>query len=343
MIQIKYVVLAAFALGACAVGPQPVDAGTQPVAPAADAGTDAGLPPGTTVYPIVVDGIPEPDGGLAPIVVHAGTQAVYCTEVHLGNAEPIQVIGFQSQQAKGGHHIILVENDKDVPDGPPVQCGQSEAINPKNGSMIYISQIEQDSQLFPPGVGMTLPAHASLMLQLHYIDATPADLTLSSTVDVLAGPPGSITKVAAPMLFYDSGLQVTPGDSSAHAGCVPLSQQDEPVDVFMLAGHMHSHGIDFKLDFTDVDGGSSQIYETQQWDSPPEKYFAPPLLVQPGAEFDWSCSYFNADGGTITDPDEMCVTLGLYYPAPRGSMFCGAADGTNICGCIYGIPDGGVL
>ncbi len=292
----------------------------------ADAGPpDAGLP-GYTVQ-------------VGPLPVSAGTQAVYCTYLHLGNDQPIDVVGFASSQTQGGHHLILVINAADHPDAPATPCSQGEALDPRKGSMIYASQVAQDSQWFPPQVGMHLPAHASLMLQTHYIDATPNDLQVSSSVTLLAGQPGSVQIPAAPLLFYDQSLTVPPGTSSATSSCIV--QTADPIDVFMVAGHMHSHGTSFELDFTDLDGGTQQIYQTSQWDSPPEKDFTPPLRAQPGSTFTWTCSYFNPDGGTIDQPDEMCVTGGAFYPAPQGSLVC-VADGTTGCFCANGlVPDAG--
>lgn len=310
---------------------------------ASDAGVDAGpdgggLPPDVTTYPISV----------GPLPVQAGTQIVYCTYLHLGNPAPIDIVGFTSTQTLGGHHLILVQNEKDQPDSPaPWVCGQGEAIDPRKGSMLYISQVHQDQQIFPSSVGIHLPAHASLMLQVHYIDATPNDLQVSTSVDVLAGAPGSVTTSAAPALFYDNGLVVPPGLSRSFATFPNVTGQT--LDFFMLAGHMHSHGTDFQLWYQDggtvsgeLDGGNGPlIYETTNPDSPTEQFFAPPLEVPPGATFSWSCSYANLDGGTITQPDEMCAILAIYYPAPYGSLSCfaNAEDAGVPAGldcCVYG-------
>ncbi len=223
-------------LAACSGGKETPDGG--------DAGPDGGLPPGSTTYTLNV----------GPLPVSAGSQAVYCTNLHLGNDQPIDVIGFRSMQTTGGHHLILVENASDQPDGVPTPCSQSASIDPHKGSMIYGSQVAEDSQTFPTGVGMKLPAHASLMLQTHYIDATAADLQVSSSVTVIAGPPGSVNIPAAPLLFYDTGLSIPQGVSTSTASC--FVQTPAPINVFMLNGHMHSHGTNFVLDFTDVDGGT---------------------------------------------------------------------------------------
>ncbi|MHB1843788.1 MAG: hypothetical protein ACYCWW_03005 [Deltaproteobacteria bacterium] len=334
----SYLVMLA-ALAACGAPSIRSDGGIQ------DAGQDGGgLPPGTTTYSLNV----------GPLPVQAGTQIVYCTNLHLHNPQPIDVIGFSSTQTTGGHHLILVENNKDVPDSQaPWVCGQGEAINPKNGSMLYISQIEHDQQIFPTGVGIHLPANASVMLQVHYIDATPADLTVSSTVNVLAGAPGSVTIPAAPALLYDDGLVVPPGLSQSFASIPNVTGQT--LNFFMLAGHMHWHGTDFKLWYQD--GGTTSetlggdngplLYENQNTDSPTEDFLTPPLVAPPNSIMSWSCSYANWDGGTIEQPDEMCAVLGIYYPAPNGSLSCfanvpDAGLPPGFGACIYGSPaDGG--
>jgi hypothetical protein len=304
----------------------PVDSGTQQPVP------DSGIPPGTTTYNIHV----------GPLPVSAGTQAVYCTYLHLGNTQPIEVIGYTSTQTIGGHHLILVLNKTDMPDAPPTACNQSTSVDPRTGSMIYISQVDQDSQLFPPQVGVTLPANASLMLQVHYIDATANDLTVSTSVNVLAGAPGSVTIPGAPLLYYAANFSVPPGNSSTFASCV--NQNTEPLNFFMLAGHMHSHGTNFTLDFSEPDGGTTEVYQTAQWDSPKEKQFDPPLSVTLGSEFTWTCDYTNDTATTIQEPDEMCAVLGNYYPAEKGALECFALAGGSLCECAYGsgLPDGGL-
>jgi hypothetical protein len=341
----------AASLAACTAGKSPTGSGGTTgsgTSSSSSGGTyvDAGAPPGTTSYTLSV-GL-QPDGGLGcsangvcPLSVQAGTQIVYCTYMHLGNPEPIEVIGFTSTQSLGGHHVILVANNKDQPDAQPVVCGQEESINPMNGSMIYITQVHQDSQLYPPQVGMWLPANASVMMQTHFIDATPNDLMVGSEVTVLAGAPGSVTIPGAPLLVYNNDVSVPEGPSTATASCIfeagpngPNGESGANMNMFMLAGHMHSHGTDFTLNFTDLDGGDYQIYDTTIWDSPTEKLFTPPLLVQPGAAFTWTCDYFNEDGGTIVSPNEMCAVLGNYYPAYGGSMSLFYTQG--ICIPVYG-------
>ena len=317
------VALAAFlTLGACSSGERS----------ATDAGiADAGLPPGTVVY----------SHSVGPLPVSAGSQAVYCTDFHLGNDGPISVIGYSSTQTTGGHHLILVLHTTDTPDSPPTPCDQSASIDPRTGSMIYISQITQDTQLFPPTVGIQLPANASMMLQVHYIDASQSDLQVSTTVNVLAGAAGSVTQPAAPLLFYAGNFTVPPGQSSTFATCV--MSNPSPYSFFMLAGHMHSRGTNLTIDFNLYGQPPQQIYQTATWDSPREEQFDPPLIVRPQSQFTWTCDYTNTTSQTIKEPDEMCAVLGNYYPAPKGSLTCFAAAGTNVCGCVNGaVPDGGI-
>ena len=339
-------------VAACNGAQGPLDAGPQTDAgPATDAGSDAGplLPPGTSSL-ILADagldaGLSLPPGtsalalNLGPLPVTAGNQIVYCNYMHLANEAPVEVIGYTSFQTVGGHHLILTLNNTDHPDSTqPWVCGQNEAIDPRNGAMLYVSQLLTDAQIFPPGVGMTLPPHASVMFQVHYIDATASDLEVSSGITLYVGAPGAVTTQAAPLILYDKTLLVPPGMSSATANCTV--QTPAPMEIFMLAGHMHSHGTNFTLNYTGLDGGTSQIYQTGSWDSPTEKIFRPPLLAPPGSNFSWTCDYQNDTTSTISQPNEMCVVLGNYYPATQGSLFCEA----SFLGCVCSngtYPDAG--
>ena len=293
--------------------------------------TDAGLPQGTTIFTITV----------GPLPVSAGSQAVYCTNIHLGNATAIDVIGYNSTQTQGGHHLILLANKTDQADSPPVACNQSAAVDPKNGSMIYISQLAQDSQRFPDQVGMSLPVNASLMVQVHYLDATNMDLQVSTTIEVLSAAKGSVSIPAAPLLYYAAQFTVPPGTSTVTAACA--MQNPQPYSYFMLAGHMHSHGTDLRVDFTPAGGASSRIYETASWDSPQEKQFVPPLSVASGSQMNWACDFTNTTSVSVSEPNEMCAILGNYYPAAQGSLTCFALAGSSLCQCGFGgLPDGGL-
>jgi hypothetical protein len=293
--------------------------------------TDAGAPPGTTIYTINV----------GPLPVSKGSQAVYCTNIHLGNPTAIDVIGFNSVQTLGGHHVILMVNKTDQPDSAPTTCGQSTAVDPKNGSMIYISQVAQDAQRYPPQVGMSLQANASLMVQVHYLDATNMDLQVSTTIQVLAAATGTVSIPAAPLLYYAAQFSVPPGQSTVTTSCTMTNAQ--PYQFFMLAGHMHSHGTDLQINYTPVGGSSSKIYETATWDSPQEENFSPALAVPSGSQFSWTCDYNNTTTTTVNDPNEMCAILGNYYPATQGSLTCFALANTGLCQCGFGgLPDGGL-
>jgi hypothetical protein len=270
------------------------------------------FPAGTTTMPLK----------LAPLAAPRGKSVVYCTNLHLTNTQPIEVIGFVSSQTEGGHHLLLFANKTDQADSQPTPCIQQ--IDPTVWSLLYASQIPQDVQAFPATTGITIAAHQSVMLQTHYINATSGDLNVTSEVDLEIGPSGSVTVPLAPLLFYNASLQVPPGLSTSTASC-PMPAD---MNLVMVAGHMHRHGIDFTLK-AGTGSGQSQIYETHSWDSPTEKFFASPMQVANGSTMTWTCSYANNDGQLIVQPDEMCATLGNFYPAQHGALICfGTSEGT---------------
>jgi hypothetical protein len=247
--------------------------------------------------------------------------------MHLTNTQPIEVIGFESQQTEGGHHLLLFANKTDLADSAPVECTQN--LDPIKWSLLYASQIPTDTQVFPNQTGITIAPHQSVMLQTHYINATQSDLSVTSEVDLEIGAAGSVTTPLAPLLFYNADLQVPVGLSTAAATCT----MPQDLKVIMLAGHMHRQGTDFKLALATGGGSPQQVYETTTWDSPQEKLFATPLDAPQGSAFTWTCSYNNPTNATISQPDEMCATLGNFYPATHGALLCfGSSNG---CFCTF--------
>jgi len=306
--------LACLALALCVA----CDSSTGGTSGGSTGGTTGGsFPAGTVTMPLTLDPLPVP----------AGQQKVYCTNMHLTNTEAIQVIGFQSQQSEGGHHLLLFANKTDQPDAAPVECTQN--LDPTVWTLLYASQIPMDTQVFPPQTGITIAPHQSVMLQTHYINATSNDLNVTSEVDLKIGPTGSVTIPLAPLLFYNLGLQVPVGLSTAVSTCT----MTDDLNVIMVAGHMHSHGTDFTLDMTQGSGSPQRIYETLSWDSPQEKLFSTQLTVSKGSTLSWSCNFNNQTNATITQTDEMCATLGNFYPATRGALLCFGFGAT--CACTF--------
>jgi len=58
--------------------------------------------------------------------------------------------------------------------------------------------------------------------------------------------------------------------------------------------------------------------ETRSYSEPTVNEYNPPLRLEAGDGFHWTCNYLNSTSRTlrfgVTSNDEMCFTVGFFYP-----------------------------
>lgn len=257
----------------------------------------------------------------------------------------------------GSHHVLLYRTD--LTDIPPGEDGVVDCFAPGREVMshaqgiVYASQSPVGEVKLPEGVGLPITAGSVLLLQAHYLNASPSQLAAEVDVRLTLAEAGSVKEDAGVLFFYDPFIAVPP-----NARASALMRCAIPKDIELLTGlsHMHKRGVGFEA-FVDAPGGemaSAPFYASTDWDHP-----APldkPMKIAAGSRLRFRCDYSNVGGdneyvqGQSADKDEMCIFTGLYHPAmAREDDFCvRSADmlggGDKSCSsafdCIQGCPAG---
>jgi hypothetical protein len=236
----------------------------------------------------------------------------------------------------GSHHVLLfTTNYQAVPStnllGEPVDT--SDAFDCSAGvfgswDVRGIAAAAQNPDapdvVMPPGVAIRLPAGAVLLMNTHYLDATPAPLDTDTRINLHSIPDAEVKDEAGFLLFYDPFIRVPAlGASSARMRC-PVPHD---VNLVSLTSHMHRRGVHFSADLVDAAGAPQEtLFETTLWEEVPTAQWASGKPIPAGTAIDYHCDYANGESRVIaqgpTTKDEMCVLTGAYYPRDPGFEAC---------------------
>ena len=93
---------------------------------------------------------------------------------------------------------------------------------------------------------------------------------------------------------------------------------NKDVEVLFLASHMHGRGVEFTIQRFDGTDVGEVFYTNDDWHVPRITQFDPPLVVNKGEGFQWSCTWDNQDDLEVNyglaASDEMCNLALVHTP-----------------------------
>jgi hypothetical protein len=289
------------------IGGAPGAGGAAPSA--AGAAGAAGAPMGTAGAPPAMD----PPGTATimtdPFTVQPGQEVFKCQNFHnpfAGKDTAIQTMS--SVLATGSHHLHLYNLTE----------GTSYSIEDCPGSdfhsLLYATGRPVDQMPYPAGMATKILGNTGLRVQLHFLNTTSDTLTATSSVKMIpVTDPSTVTKWVASIYFNRVYLQVPPGKQTVSTSCSIPSAYGQ-IGLVRGVSHMHSRGIEF---VAKTSTGTPLLDDTT-WDEPPPHFYDPPIMMNPGDAIDWTCTYQNNTGMTLTfgnsaATNEMCIFVGRYY------------------------------
>jgi hypothetical protein len=270
-------------------------------------------------------------------------------------AEESFIVGGEHSYTPGSHHLVLFRTDLDAI--PAELAGVRDCYEGAGGIMshvrgvVYAAQTPTGSVAYPAGVGLPLAAGEVLLLQAHYVNATPAAREARVELLLRTAPAAAIAERAGTFFFYDPFIHVpAQGSATATMSC----RVRNGVKLLSGASHMHRRGVGYRA-FIDPPGGrgDAPFYTTDSWDHPGE--LGAPIDIAAGSILRFECDYANEEArpffqGQSAEDDEMCMFSGVYYPAMEladdlclggpGRFGAGAASCAATLTCIQGCPPG---
>lgn len=254
----------------------------------------------------------------------------------------------------GSHHVLLyltpykeiptkdthgtVRDTSGVVDCPEGASADWQVVNVLAGAQTYDggSMVQ-----FPEDTAVKVPGGAVLLMNAHYLNATPKSVDAEVRVNIYTIPDGKMKNEGGLLFYYNPFISV-PAKSigSARMACKVTAD----ITLTNIQSHMHKRGNNYQADLRDANDQLVQtLYTNTEWENVPVKRFEPGLKIAKGSTLDYRCDYKNPEDRDVrqgpSTKDEMCMLIGSYYPQTQETGFCFErtfiGTGTNTCGQAY--------
>lgn len=306
---------------------------------------------------------PPPEGRGVQFSMRAsiapGAEGEWCRFV-VAPAEELWVTHDEVRFERGSHHFLLYETSyASIPtqrdDGVAVDtsgvfdCSEGATNGWSVTKLVGGSQNGMgDSMLrFPEGVAMPVRAGAVLLMNAHYVNASPEELTPEVRINLWTIPASSVTSEGDLLFMYNPLIRVGARSTSRARWRCPVRSD---ITLYNVQSHMHARGVGYSVGIQ----GESPFYQNDQWENVPVQVFPDGLPIRAGSVLDYWCDYDNPESRDVyqgaRSTDEMCMLIGSYYPADSMTANCASSagpfggdwvgNGTESCaatlGCLQG-------
>lgn len=269
-----------------------------------------------------------------------GEEATYCQSFVVPEGEVYEVSRFVHRYSEGSHHLLVYRTDMTAEEAAahatPYDCETTQFAYP----VAYAAQTSEGELAFPDDVALFFQPGEVLLLQAHYLNATPDALEANVALNLWKNEGHAATE-AGTLFFYDWAIVVPPGESTASMHCII----PEDINLVFAMSHMHRRGIGYDSRIVGEQPAlEGSLYATTAWEEVSPAQFEPGVTIQAGQAIDYECHYRNNEDRTIIEgpsaiDNEMCMFVGTYYPKlepeVESCLFPGSGprfNGTSSCG-----------
>jgi hypothetical protein len=274
---------------------------------------------------------PAPDGYtrfVTPTVkgIQPGDNLEYCQWVAPAADTAQDILDVTGHQSATGHHAVLYgTTETNFKVGESHLCTADDMV-----SISFLGGIGGEGSMgsatqLPEGLNFRLPAGQALMANTHWLNATDGVVDGQAVIDLKVAPV-SDQRVPADMFVNNADtFSIGPNAASSWDSSCVLKQD---LSIAMLTNHMHNYGMSVYSELLHTDGTKEMLRNDTTWSA--EWQFNPqytrytvnaPQLFHAGDTIHTHCEWQNTTNKTLGFPDEMCVTIGFYFPG-RGMIVC---------------------
>jgi hypothetical protein len=287
----RRLLIAMFVVGGCSSGPRMSPDGIE-------------LMPGFDPEPAPANGLqillPPVEG------IKSGESYEYCTWTDHILDHDVDVKASKSFQTATGHHAVLFYTTKYEQPGTSRVCTDSDMATFRFGGVSG----ENEYTEAPANLVWRLPKGAQLIVQHHYLNATPKELRAQSAINLRFATPGEKSVLSGSLAFVDTALRVPPGEQTLSFDC----ELNRDFKAWQFFPHMHRWGTHVSIDHT-VAGVTTRLFDLPWEESftfhAPEIKRDPsnPFVLAKGDRIKVTCSWMNDTGKDLTFGNEMCVAF----------------------------------
>jgi len=285
------------------------------------------------------------------IPVAAGQEDTRCVVMRLPNDRPLRVGAIKNQLGGSSHHLIVYRVNDTEERTAPFKCDPfTDTLDPAKGSPLMVTQKNEDLLTLPAGVAFSLDAHQMIRLEMHYLNPSASERTVSATTTFTPISDDDFRDEAGFLFIGNPDIRI-PAKSEWKLGPTFFEVPSELAGVkyFALTGHEHRLGTNVQVaTATGPDDPGTMIYDVPgwTWSEPKTEVFSTPITLPDRGGFKFTCTWNNTTDQRVgfgeSATDEMCFFWAYYYPS-QGARVCfhtkqiQAPTGRDICcpGDVY--------
>ncbi len=290
-------------------------------------GENGVLPP-----PVAVDPGAPPTNGLQVVLpmqrgFAPGSSNEICTWTDQVINHDVAVRSIEGFQSAGGHHLILFATQKHQPAGTTRECiDQDMATFQLIAATAGGEGASHQVAAAPGNLAFRIAAGSQLVINHHYLNASPKPMDGASAMNVFFGDPKAEYTQSSWLVLLDTSLSLKPGTPSIDIHCT----LPRDVRAWWIAPHMHRWGTRITID-RKSGGNTDRLFDVSPWGA--DDAFHPPnmkrdpanaILFQAGDEFSIHCDWkIPNDGTPYTFGKEMCLMFAQTVDETKeGGLTC---------------------
>lgn len=277
-----------------------------------------------------------------PITIPAGTEDTgKCVQLTLHNDQPLYVNQVELTTGAGFHHsnwLYVPEHVFPGPDGI-FTCDDRSYDQVSAGILggVFFAQSTQaphETQTFPAGVALKVPAHSKLVAQIHLLNTGDEDLVLRPDIKVTPIAEVEATTLMASVTFEYHPLGLPPNKQSKFSVECDLTERPEQLaakpdfKLYYALAHYHEWGTELTIEAVKPTGEAATIYTTKNRVGDVLGGMLDPQFSMAGyTKLRLTCGYYNNTNATLyygNGQGEMCI-FNAFSDAPY-SWAGGALD-----------------
>jgi hypothetical protein len=268
------------------------------------------------------------------IDVTAKSDSTYCYYFHMPNTANVSIKKWASHLTDGAAQLTLFLTADDRQASGTI-LGSPCGMKASGDTFVWSYSADMpDAEMVLPAddgtgrpVGMAVRARQPAMLQIHVVN--PGDQSISAHVELAgyAHPDGIEVTLAAPYVTYNAHIDLpaaptpaTPTTDTVFGDCAV----DPAAKFFSISTHTFKQAT-----HTFVKDKDTMVFDNVNWQNPrPASWDTTPFFSFASQKISYQCEYANPNGYSISTgdraaKDEMCVTVGYYFPAEDSTgHFC---------------------
>jgi hypothetical protein len=232
------------------------------------------------------------------------------------------VIDIRGAQSVGGHHALVYASTVAAMPGTTRLWKEEDQITSR--LMGGIGGEGGANVQFPPGVVFRVKKGSYILIQTHFLNATPERIVGRTVIDMKLAPVDPTRTVAS--MFSSTSLSISlaaNSESSMDVAC-PI---EKDLTFLQISNHMHDYGKTQVTEYVDPSGVAHMLKDDQSWTgdlalSPNFTKFPleAPAIVPKGSMLRTRCSWQNTTDAVVTFPTEMCVFFGFILN--QNDVYC---------------------